>query len=102
VNDSERSDADLRFIVPDELRPGVYANSASIWHSSTEFTIDWAVVERPDPEILEDSDPPKVSAIVVSRVRIPVSFVFAVLQGLNRAMPEYEHRYGEIRRPGEE
>jgi hypothetical protein len=34
-------------------------------------------------------------------VRIPVGFIFDVLQGLNWVMTDYERNYGEIRRPGE-
>jgi Protein of unknown function (DUF3467) len=86
----------IEYEVPRRLRVGVYANAAQISYSAYEFTIDWAVLEQGAGE------PGEVShAIVCSRVRIPVSLVFGVLQGINRAMTYYEAEYGEIRRPDE-
>ena len=74
-------------VFPDDLRTGVYANAANIWHSPTEFTFDWAVTDRPETD---DPDDPqssvRLAAILGSRVRIPVAMVFDVLQTLNRVI----------------
>ena len=85
------SHAEIR--LPDQLEPGVYANSINIWHTPSEFTLDFLTapldIELPD------------TARVVSRVKIPTSFVFELLHGLNDNMTEYERKYGEIRRVDE-
>lgn len=82
---------ELEFEVPNRQRIGVYANAAKISYSEFEFTLDWAV--------LDQAEEPR--AIVCSRVRIPVTMIFDVLQGINRVMTSYEQRYGEIRRRDE-
>ena len=85
---------EIEYEVPPRLRVGVYANAARVAYTMSEFTIDWAVY---DPE-LSESDESGV-AIVCSRVRIPVIFVFEILKAINRSMTSYETEYGEIRRP---
>ena len=83
---------EVTYEIPPRLRVGVYANTARISFSAFEFTLDWAVIEQEGGDLDDGSR----VAIVCSRVRIPVSLVFDVLQGINRAMTYYESRYGEI------
>ncbi len=81
---------------------GLYANAANIWYSPYEFTLDWAVLDRPEIEDPDDpASPATVPAMVFARIRIPVDVVYDLLRGLNEAMTGYERDYGEIRRPGE-
>jgi hypothetical protein len=69
----------------------VYANAAHVWHTRSEFAVDFlarpATGETPD------------LALVVSRVKIPTIFMFELIRKLNANMTEYEGKFGEIDRP---
>ena len=88
-------EVNFEFVFPDDLRTGVYANAANIWHSPTEFAFDGAVTDRPEADDPDDRQSGvRLAAILVSRVRIPVAMVFDVLQTLNRVMTDYERISG--------
>jgi hypothetical protein len=74
--------------VPYELEPGVYANATTIWHTQSEFVLDFLArpVNRDEPDV----------ARVVGRVKIPTLLVFTLIRKLSAAMSDYEHTYGEI------
>ena len=40
--------AQVRMEIPDELKAGVYANVAAIWHGPYEFTLDFGVAGMPE------------------------------------------------------
>jgi len=76
--------------VPPEMVAGAYANIVGVWHTPTDFAIDFCVNQpfRGDESALE--------ALVVSRVRIPPAMVFDLLRALNQNLAEYEESYGEV------
>jgi hypothetical protein len=90
---------EFRLVVPPEAEAGVYANFLGVWHSAYEFTLDFGVMQPPQPPESEDGAP-VVPCRVVSRIKIPVTLVYDVLRALNENMTRYEQSYGEIRRPG--
>lgn len=79
--------------VPEDVRDGVYANMAVVWHTPYEFTLDFTVTEPVNPEA-----PDVVPCRIVSRVKIPPTVIFDLLRALNENMTKYESRFGEIKR----
>jgi len=82
--------------LPDALEAGVYANSAVIWHTPSEFTLDFVTTP-----LSRDLDVGRI----VSRVKIPTTFMFELIRRLNNDMTTYEREHGEIPQvgpPGEE
>jgi hypothetical protein len=77
--------------VPGHLEPGVYANACDVWHTRSEFAVDFLArpANRGTPDL----------ALVVSRVKIPTIFVFELIRDLNTNMTEYDATFGEIVRP---
>ena len=80
--------AEYEVKVPDDLEAGVYANAANVWHTRSEFTLDFIV--HPLAEDALDL------GRLVSRVKIPTLFVFELIRRLNDRMTSYEQEYGEI------
>ena len=83
-----------QFLVPPALEAGVYATTALVWHTRSEFTIDFAVPLSPDRAEALEAD-----VLVVARVRIPTAFAFDLLRMLSGMMERYESEWGEIHRP---
>ena len=75
-----------------ELVPGVCANLLDVWHTPYEFTLDFGVLDPTGDRPFR----------VVSRVRVPVTLMFEMLQGINRSLTVYERRHGAIERPWSE
>lgn len=94
---ADQPQVNFRMDVADDLRGGVYANFLSIWHTSHEFTLDFASTEL----IENHEEGVVVPARVTARVKIPPTLVFDLLRVLNENMTRYEKTYGEIHRPGE-
>jgi hypothetical protein len=89
---------DFNIQVPPDLEGGVYANLLSIWHTGHEFTLDFSVTQPP----IVPEDPQEAVTIpcrVVSRVKIPPSLIFDILQAVNENMTRYESTFGEIQKP---
>lgn len=82
--------------IPPELTGGVYSNVVNVWHTAYEFTLDFAVFE---PTREDEAGNRLVPCHVVSRVRVPVTLLFDLLQALNTNMTQYERLFGEIQRP---
>jgi Protein of unknown function (DUF3467) len=86
--------------LPPELESGSYANFLVVWHTAYEFTLDFCSTQPPQPQNAEDPESPAlVPCRVVSRVKIPPTLIFNVLQALNDNMTQYESKFGEIKRP---
>ncbi len=89
--------------VPPEQEGGRYANFLSVWHTQHEFTLDFAVLQ---PTVLPADEPPPeevtVPAKVVTRVRVPPTLLFSILQALNANLTRYEEKFGPIHRLEEE
>jgi len=99
---ADRPDRPIRvdLAVPDELEAGVYANFAAAWHTTYEFTVDFAVIGEPGFEDPDDPDsPPVVGGRLVARVKIPLTLIFTLMRDLSLEMAAYESEYGEIRGP---
>jgi Protein of unknown function (DUF3467) len=82
----------LEVNVPEDLKPGVYANGAMVWHTPYEFTLDFFATQPRPP------DSSSVPCHVTARVKIPPTVVFELLRALNDNMTKYEAQFGEIRR----
>jgi hypothetical protein len=95
--DAQERSAIFEIRVPPELEAGAYSNFLSVWHSPSEFTLDFAVTQ---PTELVDANDPKspvrVPCRIVARVKIPPRLIFNILQSLNENMTKYEAAFGEI------
>jgi hypothetical protein len=97
VGDQE-PEPEFTIFAPPEVEAGVYANRCQAWHSRHEFTLDFCVSLPPEPD---DDEGPVVPYRVVSRIKVPVTLIFEVLQRINEAMTGYEAEFGVIRGQGE-
>ena len=77
---------DLDKELPYELVPGVYANLLDVWSTVSEFTLDFGVYEPHAGEPFR----------VVSRIRVPVTLIFTMLQWINEELTAYERRFGSV------
>lgn len=90
-----------QFRCPPELEGGVYANMVGVWHTSHEFTIDFAA-SMPPQQTKNDAGetvvvvPQKVTA----RVKVPPTVLFEIVRALNENLTKYEDKFGDVRRPG--
>ncbi len=85
--------------LPEELVPGVYADFASVWHTPSTFTLDFAAVAAP-PEMQQDEtgfDHSVLKSRVVARVRIPPSQVFEIMKALELQLSAWEREQAEQR-----
>ena len=84
----------MNFDLPPELRAGVYAEIAAVWHTKDGFTIDFLAPVM--PATATDGGPAQQQATVVSRVRLPVQVIFQVARAISENVAMYEQTYGEI------
>jgi hypothetical protein len=101
--DSPERSATFEIRVPPELEAGAYSNFLSVWHTPSEFTLDFAVTQP--VELVEPNNPNssvRVPCRVVARVKIPPRLIFSILQSLNENMTKYEASFGEIVAPSAE
>jgi len=68
---------------------GVYANGAIVWDTPHEFTLDFTVPPRPGSTDL----------VVVTRVRIPVSAMFNIVQTMSTHLGKHEDKHGRLTPP---
>jgi hypothetical protein len=86
--------------IPAELEGGTYAQTAVVWHTPYDFTLDFAALQTPEPSEPDDGEPEPVRpARVVARVRIPASFAFDLIRMIHQEMSRYEARWGDLRPP---
>lgn len=85
--------AQVRMEIPDELKAGVYANVAAIWHGPYEFTLDFGVAGMPEHD--ENGDL-IVPTPVVARVKVPTSVIFEIARAIAENVDRYEASYGPI------
>jgi len=81
----------IRFVTPENMSAGAYANVLSIWHSQYEFTFDFAVTQQ--PQQMPDGGF-ILPAEVTARVRVPPGVVFSILQAINDNLAKYEAHFG--------
>jgi len=79
---------DVEIRIPEYLEAGVYANSIKVWHTRSEFTLDFLArpIDRGEPDV----------ALAVSRLKVPTIFMFELIRRLSADMTDYEQEYGEI------
>jgi Protein of unknown function (DUF3467) len=92
---SHQPQPQVQINVPPEKIAGHYANVVSVWNTPYDFAIDFCINQP------YAAGPGAMAVQVVSRVRIPPTLVFDLLQALNQNLGEYEERYGKLKRPGE-
>jgi hypothetical protein len=90
----EQQQVHMNFDLPAEMKAGVYAEIAAVWHTREGFTIDFLAPVM--PATTTDSGPPQQQATVVSRVRLPVQVIFQVARAISENVAIYEQTYGEI------
>ncbi len=82
--------------VAEDLEGGVYSNAVTVWHTGHEFTLDFAAAL---PMRTDDAGQVTYPFRVVSRVKLPVSVIFDLLQAINTNMTMYEENFGAISGP---
>jgi hypothetical protein len=91
---SEDRQVQMSVDLPPELRPGVHAEIAAVWHTREAFTIDF--ISPVAPAQADGSGEITQSAQIVARVRLPVSVIFKVAQAISENVSLYEQAYGSI------
>jgi len=79
-------------VVPDALEAGVYANVVSVWHTPTEFTLDFLTncpgvvgVQMADGQVV-----PRPKLLAVARVKLPPAQIFELMKALERQLTAFE------------
>lgn len=75
---------EFRILVPPEHAAGTYANLLTTWYGEHEFTLDFSVMLPPMQT--DDDSPPVVVCPVLSRLKVPVTVLFEMLQAINGTM----------------
>lgn len=92
-NPNEPQQAQVRMEIPDDMKAGVYANVAAIWHGPYEFTLDFGVAGMPEHDADGDL---VVPTPVVARVKVPTSVIFEIARAIAENVDRYEASYGPI------
>lgn len=80
--------------LPAELRVGVHAEIAAVWHTQESFTIDF--ISPFSPATADAEGQVTQPAQIVARVRLPVSVIFNVARAISENVAIYEQTYGAI------
>jgi len=87
----------VEVIVPESMSAGVYANGFGCWFNQTDFTLDFFVHLPGDQSVNEEGQAVLRQPVqVVSRVKLPPSMLFRLMQNLEQSMTQYEQQFGEI------
>jgi hypothetical protein len=86
---TEESRRQVKVVVPDGEKRGIYANFLVVSHSPHEFTLDFC-------QLQPGKEPGETNAEVVSRIRVAPTLVGKIIQALNTNMSNYEDRFGPI------
>lgn len=79
-------------VVPPELEVGVYANSVAVWHTPTEFAIDFLTnVPGSMPMPQPDGTIQQVAQLrAVARVKLPPAQIFELMKALEQQLTKFE------------
>ena len=77
--------------LPQEMRTGVYADAAMVWHNQHSFTLDFLAQWTPG---LSESGGAQVE--VVSRVRVPTGVIFQLARAIAENVDNYERQFGPL------
>ena len=79
-------------VVPPELEVGVYANLVAVWHTPTEFALDFLTnvpgttpIHQPDGTVRQAA---KLKA--VARVKLPPAQIFELMKALEQQLSGFE------------
>lgn len=88
------ADVQLNVELPNEMRVGVAAEIAAVWHTREGFTIDF--ISPYSPAVPGADGQATQPAQVVSRVRLPVGVIFQVARAISENVAIYERTFGPI------
>lgn len=71
---------------------GVYANTAYVWHTLDDFTIDFATRAVPEAVGFDDEH----VGTVVARLKVAPSVIFGIARAIAYNVAEYEQRFGML------
>jgi hypothetical protein len=97
---SDPQQVNLSVELPNELRGGVHAEVAAVWHTRDSFTIDF--ISPIGPGQADNDGGVSQQAQVVARVRVPVSVIFNVARAISDNVSIYEASFGTIGAGGPE
>ncbi|HWH33543.1 MAG TPA: DUF3467 domain-containing protein [Egibacteraceae bacterium] len=83
----------VQITVPDDAKRGEYANFLVVTHSPHEFTLDFC-------QVVTGTDPERMQAEVVSRVKLAPTMVGKVIRALNDNLTGYEEKFGLVKEIG--
>lgn len=89
--------------VPPDLEVGVYANAVAVWHTRTEFGLDFLtnVPGATTAVTLPDGSQQQVPSLrVVSRVKLPPAQIFELMKALEQQLTMFEAESSEPRKEG--
>jgi hypothetical protein len=75
---------DVKVVIPNELKGGVYANSMVISHTQEEFILDFLMIAQPD-------------GALTARVIVSPGHVKRIFNALSENIKNYEEKFGTIR-----
>jgi len=86
-----------------ETESGVYADFATLWHTSDIFTLDFSAMTRPAQLVEGESGQPAIDVLarLVARVRIPPQQVFELMKALEQQLSAWERETGQGRPPSD-
>lgn len=89
---TEPAPVPLAIVVPEDLEAGVYSNVVNIWHTETEFTLDFLVrVPGATPVQLPDGTEVAGQRLrAVARVRLPPAQIFELMKALEQQLSAFE------------
>ena len=93
----------MEVIVPMDQSAGTYANGFGTWFNQTDFTIDYFVHLPADQRLDEETGGSYLHAPVqvVSRIKLPPTLIFRLMQQLESSYTEYERMFGTVTPLGE-
>ena len=97
MSEPEQPERRLNISATSEMESGVYADFATLWHTSDIFTLDFGAMTRPAQLIQGDTGQPviDVNARLVARVRIPPQQVFELMKALEQQLSAWEQETGD-------
>ena len=88
--------------VPEDQSAGTYSNGFATWFNQTDLTIDFFIHLPMEPRTDDEGNPfMHVPVEVVSRVKIPPTLVFRLIEQLNSSYTAYEEQFGAVTPLGE-
>lgn len=79
-------------VVPEGVEAGLYANIVSVWHTTTEFTLDF-LTQTPslvDVEMPDGSRVARPKLLAIARVKLPPQQIFELMKALEAQLSAFE------------